>query len=102
MKPAVFMRETHQRLRAGEKNAAARRGEVIGQLVIGEGGRAVDGQASGHGESPFLCVRAKWMGTTKASRRKRLYFLTPIREYFCWFSGLLAHGSEVLREFALI
>jgi hypothetical protein len=97
---ALHQHETHQRLRTGQENAAAGGGEVIGQLVIGEGGRAVNGQASGHGKSPFLCVRAKRMGTTMASRRKRLYFLTPIREYFCWFPGLFAQRSEVLREFA--
>ena len=46
---ALHQREAHQRLRAGQKDPAARRGEIVGQLVVGESGRAVDGQASGHG-----------------------------------------------------
>ncbi|MGF6480660.1 hypothetical protein QFZ91_002823 [Paraburkholderia sp. JPY419] len=91
---ALHQREAHERLGAGQKDPAARRGEIVGKLVVGESGRAVDGQASGHGGVSNVLARRAGGGVTDTAQRKRLYFLALAGVNYCFFNRACANGRD--------
>ncbi|ESS36882.1 hypothetical protein P355_1630 [Burkholderia cenocepacia KC-01] len=91
---ALHQQQADQCLRAGQEDPAARRGQVVGQAVVGQGRRAVDGQAGGHeGMSPDCAVVLFWAVRGGASddagcrQRMALFFRARPRMFFLILLG---------------
>ncbi len=88
---ALHQQQANQRLRAGQEDPAARRGQVVGQAVVGQGRRAVDGQAGSHGGMSPDCAVLGGSAGRRATRdwrlRMALFFRAQPRMFFLILLG---------------